>query len=187
MPMNLVHPMCKIHAAKRLHLLDNLFAKANGAGWNPPSTFPLFSFRKNAGRATCPGNICAGIVWFLALPESPPLHKCLRWVYAIRAWGTPPCLHAVSWQQCNRAATTSISLSLICGSGTDTGCSRRSMHVRRTSCKQLHKTDVICNVPLDLSMSKFPPAPGRAGFWSHGQWTGKRVLLSWKSGFKPGS
>lgn len=42
MPMNLVHPACKVHAARRrLCLLENSFAKANGAGWKPPSTFPL--------------------------------------------------------------------------------------------------------------------------------------------------
>lgn len=42
MPMNLVLPVCKIHAARRrLCLLENSFAKANGAGWKPPSTFPL--------------------------------------------------------------------------------------------------------------------------------------------------
>lgn len=38
-----VQPVCKIHAVrKRLHFLENSFAKANGAGWNPPSTFPYF-------------------------------------------------------------------------------------------------------------------------------------------------
>lgn len=41
-PMNLVHPVCKIHAERRrLHLLENSFAKANGAGWKPHYTFPL--------------------------------------------------------------------------------------------------------------------------------------------------
>ena len=43
MPMNLVHPVCKIHAVRRrLCFLENSFAKANGAGWKPPSTFLLF-------------------------------------------------------------------------------------------------------------------------------------------------
>ena len=33
MPMNLVHPVCKIHAVRtRLCFLENSFAKANGAG-----------------------------------------------------------------------------------------------------------------------------------------------------------
>lgn len=61
------------------------------------------------------------------------------------------------------------------------------MHVSGTSRKQLHKTDVMCNVPVGLNMGNFHVAPGGAGFWSHRHWTRKCLLLAWKSGFKPSS
>ena len=42
MPMDLVRPVCKIHAARRrLRFLESSLAKDNGTGWKPPSTFPL--------------------------------------------------------------------------------------------------------------------------------------------------
>lgn len=109
------------------------------------------------------------------------LQKCLQWVGAVGARGAPPCLHAVSRQQCNTAATTSIISPLICGSGTHTGtgCSRMRVHVSETSCKQLHKNVVIRNVPVDLNMGHFYRASGGAGFWSQGQRARKCVLPVW--------
>lgn len=50
-PMNLVHPVCKIHAeSRRMHLLENSFAKADQAGWKPHCTFPLFFPLQNSYR-----------------------------------------------------------------------------------------------------------------------------------------
>lgn len=50
---------------------ENSSAKTSGAGWKSPSTFSLFyfPFGRDVGRAASPGDICSGIMWFLALPK----------------------------------------------------------------------------------------------------------------------
>lgn len=148
--MNLVHPVCKIHAeSRRMHLLENSFAKADQAGWKPHCTFPLFfplqnSYRKSniSWKHLCWNRVIPCTSKITSLTQTPMMGTRRQ------SMRTPPSLHAVSQQQCNKAATTSISLPLICGSGThtDTGC-QRSVYVCGTPCKQLHKTDVMHHVP----------------------------------------
>lgn len=110
-PMNLVHPVCKIHAERRrLHLLENSFAKAKGAGFS--YTFPLSLQLQGEQHLleTFVPELCD------TLRFQSNLHY-MNVGDTVRPWGTTPSLYSVFWQQCNSMATTSISLRLICGSG----------------------------------------------------------------------